>query len=77
MNSTLYASARGTFNDTNPLANITILGVAQAVTNVTFNGAVLYGGWIYNETSKVLDVRNLGNPTIKGAWSSHWVLKWT
>ncbi|KAL8701098.1 MAG: hypothetical protein Q9224_000656, partial [Gallowayella concinna] len=34
----LYASARGNYNDTNPLANVTILGVEESVSNITFNG---------------------------------------
>ncbi|KAL8867462.1 MAG: hypothetical protein Q9174_005651, partial [Haloplaca sp. 1 TL-2023] len=34
----LYANGRGSYEDTNPLANVTVLGVRDAVTNVTLNG---------------------------------------
>ena len=75
-NSALYASARGTFNDTNSLANVTILGVSPSVNNVTLNGASLSSGWTYNSTSQVLDIQGLRNSTSAGAWSKDWVLKW-
>ncbi|TVY73333.1 Alpha-glucosidase [Lachnellula suecica] len=75
-NSALYAVARGLYEDTNPLANVTIMGVLSTVTNVTFNGAMLSSGWAYNSTSKVLSVKSLSNSTSTGAWSRDWVLKW-
>jgi alpha-glucosidase len=75
--SALYASARGTFNDTNSLANVTILGVSSSVSNVKLNGASISSGWTYNETSKVLDIKGLDNATLAGAWSSDWVLTWS
>ncbi|KAL2059720.1 hypothetical protein VTL71DRAFT_10212 [Oculimacula yallundae] len=74
--SSLYASARGTYNDTNPLANVTIMGVGSAVSNVTLNGARLAGGWTYNETSRVLDIKGLKDSTSSGAWANDWILKW-
>ncbi|KAH7336713.1 glycosyl hydrolases family 31-domain-containing protein [Rhexocercosporidium sp. MPI-PUGE-AT-0058] len=74
--SSLYASARGTYKDTNPLANVTVLGVGSSVSNVTFNGASLSSGWTYNETSQVLDIKGLSNSTSGGAWTNDWVLKW-
>lgn len=74
--STLYASARGTYKDTNALANVTILGVPSPVSNVTLDGATLSSGWNYNSTSKVLAITGLANSTSKGAWSADWVLKW-
>lgn len=76
-NGALYAAARGTYVDSNPLANITILGVQNSVSNVTLNGASISSGWTYNGTSKVLDIKGLNNCTSSGgAWSSDWVLKW-
>ncbi|KAL8673053.1 MAG: hypothetical protein Q9168_002515 [Polycauliona sp. 1 TL-2023] len=73
----LYASARGTYNDTNPLANITVLGVQNAVTNVTLNGATVDGERVkYNETSKALMVTGLNELTSEGAWMQDWVLRW-
>ncbi|KUJ07646.1 glycoside hydrolase family 31 protein [Mollisia scopiformis] len=74
--SALYASARGLFQDTNPLANITIIGVQSAVNNVTLNGATIASGWTYNATSKVLAIEGLMNSTSAGAWVSDWVLRW-
>ncbi|KAI6713847.1 hypothetical protein JHW43_003604 [Diplocarpon mali] len=75
--STLYASARGTYNDTNPLANVTILGVGSSVSNVTLNGASLHSGWVYNSTSQVLDITGLSNSTASGAWANDWALNWS
>lgn len=75
-NSALYASARGTYNDTNPLANVTIMGVPSNVTNVTLNGAALSAGWTYNSSSQVLDIKGLMNSTRTGAWTNDWVLRW-
>ena len=37
-NNSLYAIGRGTYDDRNPLANVTVLGVRDEVSNVTFNG---------------------------------------
>ena len=75
--SSLYASPRGTYNDTNPLANITILGVQQSVSNVSLNGISVPSSSInYNETSKALIVTGLANMTSCGAWMSDWVLTW-
>jgi alpha-glucosidase len=75
--SALYASARGLYEDTNPLANVTIMGVLASVSNVTLNGAALTSGWIYNASTRVLEVRDLKNSTSRGAWASDWVLRWT
>lgn len=72
----LYASGRGSYVDSNSLANITILGVSSPVTNVDWNGASLTSGWTYNSTSQVLAVKGLSNSTSDGAWTSDWVLKW-
>ena len=77
-NQQLHASPRGTYHDSNPLANVTVLGVQQPVTNVTLNdAAVPSGGVRYNETSKVLSVTGLRNMTAKGAWDQEWVMKWS
>ena len=62
-NSALYASGRGTYNDTNPLASITILGVGSAVNNVTLNGANLSGGWTYSPSTQVLAITGLSSST--------------
>ncbi|SLM35122.1 glycoside hydrolase family 31 protein [Lasallia pustulata] len=75
-NSVLHAFGRGSFNDTNPLANVTILGVQQSVSNVTFNGMSVGSGVEYNNTSKVMTITGLNNATANGAWTSDWVLAW-
>jgi alpha-glucosidase len=73
----LYASARGEYVDSNPLANITIMGVPSAVSNLTLNGASLTSGWTYDAESRVLEVKELNNVTASGAWAADWVLKWS
>lgn len=74
----LYASPRGTYKDPNPLANITILGVPQAVHHVRFNDvAVPASSHGYNATSKTLTVTGLEKVTQEGAWSADWVLTWS
>ena len=75
--SSLYASGRGTYVDTNPLANITVLGVQNAVQNVSFNGMPVAASCVkYDATSKVLSLTGLGNLTSSGAWSADWELSW-
>lgn len=75
---TLYASARGAYVDSNPLANITILGVQQApkAGTVTLNGAKIGQGVNYNAVSKVLSITGLQSMTKMGAWSQDWVFNW-
>ncbi len=73
----LHASARGTYMDTNPLANITVMGVQQSVTNVTLNGVGVPSSCVsYNSTSQVLSVVGLKNATAGGAWAKDWVMEW-
>lgn len=65
------------YKDTNPLANVTVLGVQEAVTNVSLNGIAVPGSCVnYNESSKSLTVTGLNNATSTGAWSKDWVLRW-
>ena len=71
----LYASARGAYKDTNPLANVTVMGVQSSPRNVTLNG-VSVSATKYNSTSQVLSVTGLRNATSTGAWSTDWVLRW-
>jgi alpha-glucosidase len=75
--SSLFASVRGGFRDTNALANVTILGVPCAPETVTLNNNNITSESVsYNSTSKVLVVNGLQNLTKDGAWSGDWVLKW-
>ena len=65
------------YKDTNPLANVTVLGVYDAVTSVSLNGIAVRGSSVnYNESSKALTVTGLNNATSAGAWSKDWVLRW-
>ena len=72
----LWASGRGLFVDTNPLASVTILGTA-APRNVALNGAPVEASDVsYNATSRVLVVGGLQSMTVQGAWARDWVLAW-
>lgn len=71
-----YASARGTYKDRNPLANVTVLGIKHNIGKVTLNN-VLVPHHQFDNQSKTLTVTGLGNLTSGGAWSKDWVLKWS
>lgn len=75
-NTALRSFGRGSYEDTNPLANVTVLGVQQPVSNVTLNGATVGCNVNYNGSSKVLTITGLNNATAKGAWTADWVLAW-
>ena len=75
--SKLWASGRGMFQDANPLANVTIMGVKGKVGEVTLNGATVASSSVnYNATSQILTITKLQAATEKGAWSSDWLLSW-
>ena len=77
-NNALYASTRGVYEDTNPLANVTVLGVQDAVTTVSLNGMAISGSNVnYDGSSKALTVTGLNDATSAGAWSEDWVLRWS
>lgn len=75
-NGSLYASARGTYEDTNALANITVMGVQSRPSAVMLNGETVSSGVGYNSTSMVLSVKGLESITSSGAWASDWTLSW-
>lgn len=75
-NGSLFASSRGLYQDTNSLANVTIMGVQSEPSTVSFNGQTLQSGVSYNGTSKVLAVTGLQNSTSEGAWANDWALTW-
>ena len=73
----MYAYGRGMYKDTNPLANVTVLGGQDAVSNVSLNGMVVLGSSVkYNESSKALIITGLNSATSAGTWSEDWVLRW-
>lgn len=75
-NGSLYASARGTYEDTNALANVTVMGVGSEPSSVTLNGQQVSVGVAYNSSSQVLSLKGLDSLTEAGAWSSDWLLSW-
>ncbi|PYH96809.1 extracellular alpha-glucosidase aglu [Aspergillus ellipticus CBS 707.79] len=75
--SRVQASARGTWKERNPLANVTVLGVDAQPSAVTLNGQEVSSESVsYNSTSQVLFVGGLQNLTRGGAWAENWVLEW-
>ena len=73
----LYTSARGAYVDTNPLANVTVMGVQQGVKNVTLNGVSVPSSCVaYDGARGVLSVVGLKNATAAGAWAKDWVMRW-
>nr|POE97756.1 alpha-glucosidase [Quercus suber] len=72
----LFASARGSYEDTNKLANVTVLGVKREPSKVTLNGEHIAHGVDYNATSKVLTIKGLEECTSSGAWAQVWTLSW-
>jgi alpha-glucosidase len=77
-NGSLYASGRGLYEDTNKLANVTILGVQSAPSKVSLNGAQLNGSAQidYDSTNKIVCIKGLESLTEKGAWAQDWTLSW-
>ncbi|KAI6827244.1 Alpha-glucosidase [Hortaea werneckii] len=76
-NGSLLASGRGLYEDKNPLANVTVMGVASEPTSVTLNGESVMDNVKYNGTSKVLSIKGLEQATSDGAWAKDWELCWT
>ena len=72
----LYVTARGLYQDTNPLANVTVIGVDSAPGSVTLNGQTVSSGVNYDSSSKVLTVKGLQSSTSEGAWAADWTLSW-
>lgn len=68
----LYASARGLYEDTNALANVTIMGVTSEPNSVTLNGEDV-SNVAYDSDSQVLKLTEL---TSTPAWAADCVLSW-
>lgn len=75
-NTSVAARPSGNFTDTIPLANVTVLGVPQQVSNVTLNGQAVTDGWSWNSATHVLSITGLDGLTSDGAWNSDWELRW-
>lgn len=76
-NGTLSATVSGDWKDTNPLANITVLGLSSTPGTVSLNGSPLSNGVNFNSTAGVLTVSDLAGVTSSGAWAGNWTLKWS
>ncbi|CAG8110598.1 unnamed protein product [Penicillium salamii] len=75
--SSLSAKATGSWKESTPLADITVLGVAKEPSSVEFNGKVIPASSVqYNATSHALAVGGLDKLTEEGAFSEDWTLKW-
>ncbi|KAF9883779.1 hypothetical protein FE257_002809 [Aspergillus nanangensis] len=75
--SRLQVTAEGSWKEMQPLANVTVLGVAKKPSTVKFNGRTLAAESVsYNAKSRVLLVGGLQKLTGKGAWVEDWVLEW-
>jgi alpha-glucosidase len=75
--SSLSAHAEGDWKESNPLANVTVLGVSEKPGAVTLNGKAVPASSVrYNATAHVLSVGGLEKFTEEGAFSESWVLKW-
>lgn len=73
----IRASARGSFVDTNKLANVTVLGVQNAPKSVKLNGKTVSNGITYDSGSKVVSIKGLESFTPNGAWAQDWQLSWS
>ncbi|KAL2835120.1 glycosyl hydrolases family 31-domain-containing protein [Aspergillus cavernicola] len=72
--SSLSVSAQGDWVESNPLANVTILGISSEPSSVTLKGQrvpVEYDG-----LSRILFVTGLDQITHEGAWAEDWTLEW-
>ena len=75
--SSLSAMAQGNWKETNPLGNVTVLGVTKAPHSVTLNGKTIPCSSVhYSSDSYVLSVTGLQGLTSGGAWDKNWILKW-
>lgn len=58
------------------LGNVTVLGVAGQVSNVTLNGQSVTNGWSWDGATQILSIQGLNNLTSNGTWNSDWELQW-
>lgn len=72
----LSASVSGMYPDTNPLANITIMGVASQPSSVALNGREISAAMSYDGSSQVLSLRGLQS-VAPAAWAGDWTLTWS
>lgn len=73
----LQARASGKYVDTNPLANVTVMGVKSCSGKVKLNGATLSDGVKCDQPSNVLSITGLKSLIGDGAWTKDWELTWS
>ncbi|KAI0837099.1 glycoside hydrolase family 31 protein [Hypoxylon sp. FL0890] len=77
-NSSLIATPRGNFSDTNALGNVTIMGASGPISSVKLNGKEVHAStWNLQTSSKVLKIAGLDSLTTGGAWRGEWTLSWS
>lgn len=76
-NYSITAQPSGNFADTNSLGNVTVLGVAGEVSNVSLNGQAINSGWTWDSNTNVLSLTGLNDLTSDGVWNSEWELTWS
>lgn len=68
---------QGKYVDQTSLANVTVLGVANAPSDVYLNGDKLEtASWSYDSEGKFISVTELQDCFKEGAWTSSWTLSW-
>lgn len=72
--SSVRVSADGGWEEANPLANVTILGISNEPSFVSFNGQQVPA--YYDAVSQALFVTGLDQFTNNGAWGEDWTLEW-
>ncbi|KAI0466290.1 glycoside hydrolase family 31 protein [Xylaria cf. heliscus] len=76
--STLTATLSGDYEDGNHLGYVTVLGIEEDVSKVTFAETKLDGvSWHFDRASRVLRVDGLETFTNKGAWAADFALSWS
>ncbi|EMR70096.1 putative alpha-glucosidase precursor protein [Eutypa lata UCREL1] len=74
----LKAVPKGEFIDTNPLGNVTVMGIKRGITKVKFNGIALKPThWDFDASKHLLNVRGLDSSTRIGSWRTEWILSWS
>ncbi|KAH8892329.1 glycoside hydrolase family 31 protein [Thozetella sp. PMI_491] len=74
----LAVQIQGDFAHTNPLENITLMGIPVAPSHVMLNGdRIAKDQWTYNKTSQSLFLTGLQKYFISGAWAYDFMVRWS
>jgi alpha-glucosidase len=73
----LKAAISGEYVDTNPLGNVTIMGLFDGIGDVKLNDEAVDDDKVdYDEDGGVLRLTGLNDLTSGGAWKNDWTLSW-